>query len=150
MASVTTIPSRTIILLATLAAVAMATFAVIAVSAQGTPGAITGISVDTATPGQAAITWNEVSIARDYRVMWAPIDQDYKTYTDPSGNLYPTGNSQTLTGLAENAQYKFRIRAPVLRTPGRQERRPVVQRVDVHRTGHAASSDPGAHSGAHA
>ena len=43
--------------------------------------------------------------------MWAPIDQAYKTYTDPSGNFYPTTNSQTITGLTENAQYKFKIRA---------------------------------------
>ena len=72
---------------------------------------ITGISVDTATPGQATITWDAVGGAKDYRVMWAPRADDYKTWSDSSGNHYPMSNSQTLTGLTESAQYKFRVRA---------------------------------------
>ena len=54
MTSKTALPYRTIILLVTLAAVAIAmtTFAAFAVNAQEPPGTITGISVDTATPGR--------------------------------------------------------------------------------------------------
>lgn len=43
--------------------------------------------------------------------MYARVEEDYKTWTDLSGNAFPTGNSVTLTGLNEGARYKLRVRA---------------------------------------
>ena len=112
MHSIATLPHRTIILLATLAAVAVAVLAVIDVNAQEPPrGTISGIAVDATTPGQAGISWDTVTGVKDYRVMFARSDEDYKTWTDPSGNKFPATSSVTLTGLTEGQEYKFRVRS---------------------------------------
>ena len=53
----------------------------------------------------------------DYRIMWAPSDEDYLSWRDDNedgrGNSYPAGatTSLTLTGLTEGTLYKARIRA---------------------------------------
>ena len=47
----------------------------------------------------------------DYRVNWTVHDVSYPTWTDLSGNAFPTGNSLTLTGLDHGTLYKVRVRA---------------------------------------
>ena len=70
------------------------------------------------TAGQLAITWNQPSDEpTDYRIMWAPADEDYLSYsaenTDGSGNSYPAGDvtTLTLTGLPGGSTYKVMMRA---------------------------------------
>ena len=43
--------------------------------------------------------------------MYARIDEDYKTWTDLSGNAFPTSTSITLTGLDQGVRYKVKVRA---------------------------------------
>ena len=47
---------------------------------------------------------------RDYRLNWAPVDSEFPTWTDASGNAFPTGTSYTITGLQAGARYKVRVR----------------------------------------
>ena len=107
----TKVSHRNIILLATVAAIAVAIFAVLTVSAQEPRGVINGVNVDADTPGQATISWDAVSDAKDYRVMFAKSGEDYRTWTDESGNRFPTTNAVTLTDLTEGETYKFRVRS---------------------------------------
>ena len=47
----------------------------------------------------------------DYRINWAADSGDYPTWTDLSGNAFPTVNAYTITGLAVDVCYKVRVRA---------------------------------------
>ena len=47
----------------------------------------------------------------DFRVNWAPVDEDYPSWFDPSGNAFPTTSSYTLTDLVPGCHYKVRVRA---------------------------------------
>ena len=111
MTSIAKVPTKTIILLAVMTAIAVAALAVLTVSAQEPRGVISGISVDADTSGQATISWNAVNNAKDYRVVFSPSDEDYKTWSDASGNKFPTTSSVTLTGLTDGQDYKFKVRS---------------------------------------
>ena len=111
MRTITNSTHRKTILLAVIAAIAVAILAVLTVAAQEPRGVINGVNVDADTPGEAAISWNAVSDAKDYRVMFAKSGEDYRTWTDESGNRFPTTNAVTLTDLTEGASYKFRVRS---------------------------------------
>ena len=75
------------------------------------PKSVTNISVDTSTPGQAEISWDAVAGARDYRVVFAKSADDYVTWSDPSGNKFPSSSSVTLSGLDKGQSYKLKVRA---------------------------------------
>ena len=47
----------------------------------------------------------------DYRIAWAKAGEPYLTWTDLSGNAFPTSPSQTVTDLEEGEQYKVKVRA---------------------------------------
>ena len=48
---------------------------------------------------------------RDYRVNWARVGERFPTWTDLSGNAFPTSSSYTITGLDEGVRYKVKVRA---------------------------------------
>ena len=74
--------------------------------------AVTNVQLASNQAGELSVSWNAPAEApRDYRVMYAPIDESYKTWSDPSGNAFPTGASITLTGLDQGVSYKVRVRA---------------------------------------
>ena len=50
--------------------------------------------------------------------MYARIDEDYKTWTDLSGNEFPTSASITLSGLDQGVRYKVMVRARYNGTSG--------------------------------
>ena len=52
-------------------------------------------------PGEAPI---------DYRISWAKSGESFRTWTDLSGNAFPTGASHTITGLEEGEEYKVMVR----------------------------------------
>ena len=79
---------------------------------------VNSLTLASDTAGQLAITWNQPSDEpTDYRIMWAPADEDYLSYsaenTDQSGNSYPAGDvtTLTLTGLPGGSNYKVMMRA---------------------------------------
>ena len=47
----------------------------------------------------------------DYRINWAVETEGFPTWTDLSGNAFPTVNAYTITGLAVDVCYKVRVRA---------------------------------------
>ena len=79
---------------------------------------VTSLALSSDTAGQLAITWTQPSEQpTDYRISWAPADEDYLSYskenTSRSGNSYPDGSatSLTLTGLPGGVNYKLIMRA---------------------------------------
>ena len=42
---------------------------------------------------------------------WAKAGDEFPTWTDLSGNTFPTRNSYTITGLDAGSRYKVRVRA---------------------------------------
>ena len=48
---------------------------------------------------------------RDYRVTWAPIDDRFRTWLDPSINAFPMTSPYTITGLDPCQRYMVRVRA---------------------------------------
>ena len=73
--------------------------------------AISGLTATSAVPGQIAVDWDDVTDAKDYRVMWAKENDPYKTWTDLTGNHFPTVSAHTITGLEEGEAYKLKVRA---------------------------------------
>ena len=53
-------------------------------------------------PGEAPV---------DYRISWAKTGESFRTWTDMTGNAFPTGASHTITGLEEEEEYKVQVRA---------------------------------------
>ena len=79
---------------------------------------VNNLTLASDTAGQLAITWNQPSDEpTDYRITWAPADEDYLSYsadnTDGSGNSYPAADvtTLTLTGLPGGSTYKVMMRA---------------------------------------
>ncbi|MCY4062614.1 MAG: fibronectin type III domain-containing protein [Chloroflexi bacterium] len=74
--------------------------------------AISNVRLSSSESGVLQINWDAPSLAPDdYRVNWAPVDERFPTWTDLSGNAFPTTNSYTVSGLTPGARYKVRIRA---------------------------------------
>ncbi len=82
------------------------------VSAQQADRTVTGLTLSSDEPGELAIRWNAATPEPvDYRVSWARSEDEYLTWTDDSGNAFPTTNSLTLTDLDEGVEYKVQVRA---------------------------------------
>ena len=79
-------------------------------------GTITLIS---AQPGTIQASWEAPSeTPADYRIAWAKVGESIKTWTDLSGNAFPTTASYTITGLEGGQQYKVKMRARYNGTSG--------------------------------
>ena len=83
-----------------------------------TRGSVSGLTVSSDAPGALDVEWNEASPEpTDYRVSWARVEDSYVTWSDPSGNAYPTSESHSQEGLGEGARYKVKVRARYFETP---------------------------------
>ena len=85
----------------------------LAVSDGGTFDPVDGVTV---SPGQQAgeivITWNAATpTPNDYRVSWAPADENFRSLTQTDWNQFPTSNELTVSGLDPGATYKAKVRA---------------------------------------
>ena len=79
---------------------------------------VNSLTLASDTIGQLAIAWSHpTDEPNDYRVVWAPFDEDYPPYSAEnnaqSGNSYPAGDitTLTLTGLPGGSTYKVMMRA---------------------------------------
>ena len=86
--------------------------------AGATAGTVGEVRLSSDAAGELTISWDPpASTPSDYRVMWAEASQDYLSWKADNeatrGNSYPEGSaaSLTLTGLAEGAEYKVRMRS---------------------------------------
>ena len=81
-------------------------------SAQAANGSVSGVVASSDAPGVLTATWDEVSPAPSgYRVSWAPVGEPFRSWSDLSGNAYPSAESHTVGGLVAGAEYKVRVRA---------------------------------------
>ena len=78
--------------------------AVVAVTQSGTANAqvagrtISNLQLSHNDDGHLLISWDAPELApRDYRVMWAKSSENYKTWTDTTGNAFPTSASHTVS-----------------------------------------------------
>ena len=85
----------------------------VVVQPQQDPGAISGLTLTSDTPGVLDVAWDAPTgdAPTDYRVNWARSDADWPSWTDESANLQPTSTSQQLAELVQGAEYKVRVRA---------------------------------------
>ena len=86
------------------------------VQAQDDQGAISNLQASSPNPSQLALTWNAPSeTPTDYRVRWAPSNQDYLSFSEANtserGSAYPTDTSYTVNNLADGTSYKVQARA---------------------------------------
>ena len=66
----------------------------------------------TAPPGVIQASWNAPTEAPvDYRISWALVDEEFRIWTDLTGNAFPTAPSYTITGFEDGEEYKVIVRA---------------------------------------
>ena len=101
-----------------LAAAAAAALTLYPALAQSQPGEVHNLHLSSDSPGVLRATWDTPNPApSDYRIIWAPVSQDYLSWRDDNedhrGNSYPGGDatSFTLNGLPEGTPYKMMVRA---------------------------------------
>ena len=80
---------------------------------EGEPrGMITGLTVARNAAGDLTVSWDAASHdPKDYRLGWALLEDNFRSWRDATGNAYPTGTSHTVTGLDAGAAYKVQVRA---------------------------------------
>ena len=77
------------------------------------------ITLDSAAPGTIDASWEApAEDPANYRIMWAKVGEPFRTWTDPTGNAFPTIPSHAITDLEEGAEYKVKIRAAYAGTSG--------------------------------
>ena len=76
------------------------------------PRDIGRVTLSSTTPGVVDASWEAPSeVPVDYRVSWAKVGESYLTWTDLTGNAFPTATSQTIADLEEGETYKVTVRA---------------------------------------
>ena len=76
------------------------------------PRDIGRITLTSAQPGTIQASWEAPSETPvDYRISWAKAGEPYLTWTDLSGNAFPTDPSRTIADLEEGETYKVMVRA---------------------------------------
>ena len=81
--------------------------------AQGSNGAITGLTLTSDTPGTLTVSWDTTSpVPTDHRVDWAKTGENYQSWTVDDGHKYPapTATSVTIADLEHDTEYKIRLR----------------------------------------
>lgn len=87
----------------------------------GTPGPrdVGTITLASLQPGTIEASWvGPAHTPADYRIAWAKSGEAFKTWTDPSGNAFPTAPSYDITGLEGGEQYRVKVRASYAGTAG--------------------------------
>ena len=83
------------------------------------PREIAGLTLSSTTPGTILAVWDAPGEApADYRLSWAKVGTQFLTWTDLSGNAFPTDTSYTITDLEEGEDYKVVVRARYSGTAG--------------------------------
>ena len=91
-------------------------FSVGALAAQDAPNQainrdVGAVRLTSNQPGLLNASWDVPEEAPDdYRIKWARVGESYLTWTDSSGNAFPTSPSYAITGLDGGARYKVQVR----------------------------------------
>ena len=76
------------------------------------PRAVGAVRLASSQAGVLEVTWDapdETPV--DYRLSWARTGEGFKTWTDSTGNAFPTTNAYTIPGLDAGVRYKVKVRA---------------------------------------
>ena len=110
--------TRKITSIIALSVMVAALLAVVAVTQSGTANAqvvgraISNLQLSHNDDDDLLISWDAPELApKDYRVMWAKSSENYKTWTDTTGNAFPTSASHTVSELDRGHEYKVKVRA---------------------------------------
>ena len=80
---------------------------------------IGAITLTADPPGTIQAAWEEpTETPANYRISWAKVGENFLTWTDPSGNAYPTEPAYTITDLDEGEEYKVKVLASYSGTAG--------------------------------
>ena len=98
------------------AVIATLAFSNFTAQAQEPAGSINNQLVSSPDPGQLVVTWSAPNeTPTDYRVRWAPANQDYLSYsvdnTSERGSAYPEATTLTVDNLPTGTEYKLQVRA---------------------------------------
>ena len=70
------------------------------------------ITLVSSRPGTIQAGWEApTEEPADYRISWAREGESFKTWTDNTGNAFPTEPSFTITGLEGSEKHKVKVRA---------------------------------------
>ena len=82
------------------------------VYAQENTKAIGAVQLESNQPGVLEVSWDApTETPLDYRINWARVGENFPTWTDLSGNAFPTSSSYTITDLDQGVRYKVKVRA---------------------------------------
>ena len=77
------------------------------------------IILTSTAPGTMEASWVAPSEApANYRISWAKVGDPYLTWTDSTGNAFPTDLAHTITGLEAGETYNVKVRASYSGTAG--------------------------------
>ena len=80
---------------------------------------IAAVRVESSQAGVLEVSWDApTATPREYRIMWARVDESFPSYRDNDGNAYPTEPTYTISGLDEDVRYKVKVRARYNDSPG--------------------------------
>ena len=81
-------------------------------SSGGGDGSVSALRVWSDEAGVLRVAWGVPDpVPSDYRVMWAPEGEGFKSWSDLSGNAYPESASLVLEGLDADVDYRVQVRA---------------------------------------
>ena len=73
---------------------------------------VSNVTLQSNQAGVLEVSWDApLAAPKDYRISWSLIGEKFPTWTDLSGNAFPTSPSYTISGLDEGVRYKVRLRA---------------------------------------
>ena len=87
--------------------------------AQSSDRSVTDVSLAHNDSHHLTIKWEEPELRpKDYRVSWARTSETYKTWSDNSGNAFPTETFHAVSDVQRGEEYKVRVRARYEDSPG--------------------------------
>ena len=79
---------------------------------QSDPRGVYRLILSSTESGVIEAVWDAPAEApRDYRISWAKVGESFRTWTDLSGNAFPTGTSHVISNLEEGEEHKVMVRA---------------------------------------
>ena len=79
---------------------------------QSDPRGVYRLTLSSTESGVIEAIWDAPdNTPADYRISWAKTGESFRTWTDLTGNAFPTGTSHTISGLEDGEEYTVKVRA---------------------------------------
>ncbi len=90
------------------------------------------ITLVSSRPGTIQASWEApTENPANYRISWGKAGENFRTWTDPSCNAFPTEPSYTIAGLEGGEEYKVKVRASYSGTAGDWSGQATITVADV-------------------